>query len=1635
MSLTLTESGKPIYSYQQSNGFPIFPDINLVDREGFVETIERMFAEVQLVFLEGDEGFGTTTTAAQFCISYPERTFCLFIKPSSRTTYSPDYIRFSLAEQITWFLDEKEVSEDATGPTEFRKLVIRLGRKVSRKNPVYFVIDGLQKIQNAEPIIEEIFRDILPLWQDNMKFLVCGKQIAFERYFSDVACKYIQQLTFSAPEVERFMLPFTVDGSDVRTLHSLTQGIPGRLASVRRLMQGKMTLNEILSSTPEKFPSFVKLEFAQVERLSAMGKQILSTVTFSGRQLSRQHLIELTNTNENAVDEVLAACHFISETGLEKRIDFVSEAHRRFSCTMLESYKNNVISNNIEHLLKNPDSRDSVNYLPIYFQQLNQAAELIRFLTPEHLTQLLLQTSSLGAVRARSQVGMRASAELNQPNEVLGFSLLQNIFLSIAKSEGSIAQIRALVALGEHQTALGIAYNCVTNEERLKFLSAYAKKCKEVTNTLNEEVLSAIKTAAKEIDFSQLGDTAIDIASEIVYVDQDIALAIMDEVLKGASVSDRDAALVRLSLSAPVKKGSRSNNRSHAEISDKKLQEFVSSILAVVSDYTHKDIIDVCGKLDQSRQLLFLAYWITEHKNSQNSIDVIEHGLNLMISNSTHNPRMREFRDLAVALPFCSDLARVESLVKRFDGQRGLISDVAMSTDLVGLQMILAHSETRYDSNSAASRVLDCYVQLSDTSDADTKLQGFALMLRALDEMDKDNLLEQQNGFKSTIHSEFTFLFSAVLNNSADHFLIMKNVISEFSRFDLTEAINIAKSLNVEDRRDKAFARICISLQEGEISEKMITDVCKTIAHINDLTERHSIFSDFVHNLSVRKAKLENPSIDKIEQFFAEVEDSYLRPKIIISIYRLRVLSELGLESKVSNWFTKSIGNVIASYHQSDFYFDMCDSSAIVDITVAKEFYRLGTEVAASAPLPTQEYTQILTWCLTFAARAIGGAVAAGCFKDEMLIRFMQLVEILPSLPTKMSLISDLASRMWIAGRGDLAKSLMGQQVIPVLEAESTSYAPNGKILVTLCAPSLYCTHPHIAISKIRQLGRQEREPILGLAFDLLLTKTPRSDPSITDIKEQFVITYDEVLGAIALMEIMEEDWNIYSSIHQLVASIIHKKNSNNFTAQQKVDIAGKIESIYKKRLPDNFNIQHDGYLILCQAQDLRLRSIIAIPAWEKCISDALLVSNVADRGYILCEISTMLPTKMALRKNEIRLDAFALFNQVPSVIDRINRLIALSTGTSKDAIAIAKQSLKSAMSMTLYMLDEQVARDSRRKIIDIADKIKPEFADELADLIDQDAARKFARIEVKQRIDMLAVKKKISDVKTNQTITGAEIKHLSEASWKNLHSLLGDRLEIKTPSLMIDYLEQSSRFTLHDAVPVLSWFIENTVKKYSVGKDAGGSIRDIAENLLVSSEFAANSMVSMAAKNSRFARISIGDFPTEKLLGLNNRTDALEYVENWLTECDDEIILCDPYFGCKDNDFDFFRLVLRACPNCEVVILTSKEIFQKQGILSGDMFVEKWRQGCELDLPIGRVISIGKMSDSASLIHDRWLISGNRGFKLGTSFNGIGTGKLSGISILSDGELLQSKNKIMKFVNNDRFIEGERVSSSSFTI
>jgi len=125
----MESNAEAVQNWNFSRDFPeIGPD--LIDRPHFLETIaEVLNQETRIVFLEGDEGDGATTTLAQFCLKHPTHSFSLFIKPASRFAYSPDYLRLALAEQLYWYVNGTALNKETLDISEFDTLVLRMRAK------------------------------------------------------------------------------------------------------------------------------------------------------------------------------------------------------------------------------------------------------------------------------------------------------------------------------------------------------------------------------------------------------------------------------------------------------------------------------------------------------------------------------------------------------------------------------------------------------------------------------------------------------------------------------------------------------------------------------------------------------------------------------------------------------------------------------------------------------------------------------------------------------------------------------------------------------------------------------------------------------------------------------------------------------------------------------------------------------------------------------------------------------------------------------------------------------------------------------------------------------------------------------------------------------------------------------------------------------------------------------------------------------------------------------------------------------------------------------------------------------------------------------------------------------------------
>lgn len=544
-----------VHNWNFAPDFPELP-LNLIERPHLLQTIvEVLNGETPVLFLEGSEGDGATTTLAQFCCAYPSQSFSLFIKPASRFAYSLEYLRLALAEQFYWYVHGERLSKESLTESEFDNLKIKvLGKE--RGRTLYFVIDGLHQIPVEDRrVIQSIFTDLLPTGVGRCRLIVTGQQSSLSEYLHpSVKSKPYQLLKLRLEECKAFLSDTGIDDVDCKKVYELCKhGSPGRMAVVRRLLLSGMSLSAILDTDPTRYLEFIKLEFDVLSGLDEPQLLVVAAVAFAKMSLTLQDITALSMTEATFVQQTIALCQFLRLTPVGQ-VEFISETHRIFACKQLDGLKRQALTAQLEFLQKNPRSEASLRFLPVYFETLNQQEAILELLSKEYFGDLLESTQSFSALRARAEMGANSAATLKRTHEVFKFSLQRSIFSSASAAEGSSDRIKALVAMGKSNTALALANAEATKEDRLVLLSTFARRLSERNGKVEPELLNYIAKLIQEVNFSELGDKAVKIAADVLIFDPDAAIGIIESAVKGATAAVKDYAYTELSISATMSK-------------------------------------------------------------------------------------------------------------------------------------------------------------------------------------------------------------------------------------------------------------------------------------------------------------------------------------------------------------------------------------------------------------------------------------------------------------------------------------------------------------------------------------------------------------------------------------------------------------------------------------------------------------------------------------------------------------------------------------------------------------------------------------------------------------------------------------------------------------------------------------------------------------------------------------------------------------------------------------------------------------------------------------------------------------------------------------------------------------------------
>lgn len=1630
------EDTNTITNWNFLSDFPELPD-DLIQRPHLIDTIKNILSSATpVVFLEGEEGDGATTTLAQFCLANQETTFSLFIKPASRFAYSPDYLRRILAEQFSWYLFKSSLTKEHLDGSDFDSLVQKV-RSKARSTPLYFLVDGLHQIpQEDNRILLQIIQEVLPLGVNNFRFIITGQQDSFSSATRKIKSKPYQQLRFRPEETAIYLKSHNISDIDALDIHNLCKGVPGRLASVRRLLNLGNTIDSIRDAEPSKYPEFVKLEFDSIGRLPDPQRAFLAAITFAKRHLSLEEAVEVSQITKEDGSSALQACLFLIRNASTGRIEFVSESHRRFAERQLEPLKKEALKRQVEFLIRHPKSEAALRFLPTYYEALNKQDEIIQLISPSHYSDLFSQTQSIASLRNRADLGARSALSLKRTTDVFKFALQKSIFVAVGTVQVGESEIEAAVALGKPNTALALANQASSKEDRLALLARYARRVKEKAGLVEFELTAYIAEIAKDLEFGSLGNKAVEIAADIILFDPDLAISIVERAeMDTPNDRTRDAAYMQLSLSASLSKiqhKTQTEDKAKLKISSESLRKLVNSFEALSTHLDSSEAIKTVESLEPNNRLFFLKSLIRSRNEDATVLDLVDYGLELVVRETSYTPKSSDLSDIATPLVNGhSDHERLKTIVSRFDAQKGLLAKTAFSKDMVRLELRLAGAELHFDQESCKNRIRECYYEIASIRTTEIQLECSAIFLGLLKTIDKENELEKADGFRELIRADLSKLLENVLANTADHIAALSGVLDILIDDDPLAALELARRLNTESRRTEVFGKIAKSIASKSYSSVNADILNESLRGILDKVIRANAVDQVVKQIGDGKdAKSWFSAI-----FFAD--DMLLKPAFICG-YEICKIRAQGANAPVAAMadFKTRFETVTQGFNSSldliDAHFRAAEALAEADVESATLYYQRGIELKSNINPGSVGELQVLITSISLISRSFSPLMRKGELPDDMLSRLFYLIDTLPCLITKVQMYSELAERAWSAKRIDLCKKIVHEKCRPVIEtiALSSSYCQN--IALHSAFPALSVVHLETALLSLRDLDGPGADSALFNACMLRLRKLPTSDPYYDDSFDFSKVEREDILDAIALLEKIREDAMIYGVITHLITAICDKSNKLKFTAQQKTDFFQRCKIIIEKNLPDPNNITHEGFRIAALAQIYKLQEV-SFSDWEALGVSAGKILNFADQGYILLAIAGAMPSKFDSHRQRHLSNALALFEQIPSSLDRLGRFRNYVRETWRSSVVSAKDTLRRAMLISIELSADDRVDESRRELIELADQISPELADELIELVDDDPARRHIKAEMKKTAATSKAKRDMANGKDASDIAKNTSEEISDAAWKNTAGLLAGRIETKPLAIMTEYVMRASKDSIQDAYGVLSWYLENSAKKYISDSDISMQIEPISEALLLSTEIAVSviSRAKQRAAKSAEERESSG---SSMLLKPGSRAEALSFIARWLNMYAAEVVkISDPYFG--PGDIDLLRIILSECPNSRVCILASKAELQRKNALSDEPFLEQWRAQMDQDPPDTEIIAMAYEAGNKSVIHDRWMLTNGAGLRLGTSFNSLGQGKISEISEMDSSSVSACNDVLDRFIARPRVVDGARVSYVVFNL
>ena len=475
------------------------------------------------------------------------------------------------------------------------------------------------------------------------------------------------------------------------------------------------------------------------------------------------------------------------------------------------------------------------------------------------------------------------------------------------------------------------------------------------------------------------------------------------------------------------------------------------------------------------------------------------------------------------------------------------------------------------------------------------------------------------------------------------------------------------------------------------------------------------------------------------------------------------------------------------------------------------------------------------------------------------------------------------------AGKGEMAREIVGREVLPRLRSERINVDRADGARWTIGAALGCASDMDITRHGVTWEEEVEDEVRWG-AFWYAITGEDPGEQYDGRIAAQRDISRARWERILAYAWESRNDSLLWQMIEKLADGLTDREEK--ITNNEAAEISAEVRRIANVNLPAPTGIGHCGYQLLVEGEAAKIGRE-GKGTWEALQKKVETIGNAADEAFVLIKLAERCPKRTrdwAIRKRLMNA-AREKLGEIEVEIDEWDRSFFAAASWARTDREEAKMALHHAMALLTQEKNKDLP-ERKKAIFEMAYRIEPTWMASLGTFDEGEEARLEVRREIERELAKLEQKdKELQDLGRRKEVTVERFEELAERCQEAHTELVRQRLQPATYEAVASVTKSVQSNDTEVAYPVLAWAVRNLWDRRGRREDIVGRLEDAWNGIYTGLHY-----YQELVRGRELDRVARGwrvDETSQKSIHIREgeRLRGVRFVKTWLARAHAEVL------------------------------------------------------------------------------------------------------------------------------------------------